>query len=129
MTWKKFLYAFVLSVIVGFYLAFVGQTLWNWFAVPAFHVEEIGYWMAYGLFLLIHLLFDQDNSMEQGEIFGRLEMMLNACVRDDRREELNDELRTEREGLALRLFSGVFGKALGATITLGIGFVVHILAS
>jgi hypothetical protein len=40
-------------LLMGLYMTIVLQTLWNWFAVNALHVPEIGFWAAYGLFLLV----------------------------------------------------------------------------
>jgi hypothetical protein len=42
----------VASFVVGFYITFVLQTLWNWFVTTALRVDSISYWNMYGLFLI-----------------------------------------------------------------------------
>ncbi len=46
-------------VIVGFTFLFgiVVMLLWNWLMPEIFHLPAIGYWQAWGLVLLSHILF------------------------------------------------------------------------
>lgn len=128
MSWKKMLAAWGVALGVGFYTTFVIQNLWNWFAVAAFHVPEISYWTIYGLLLGAHLVFDKDESLEKGEIFGRIRMMLDACVPEEKREELTAELKAEDESMGMKIFTMVIVKAIVNTVALGVGFAIHLLA-
>src|ERR1700681_3164909 len=98
MNWKKMGIAFGISVVVNFYTTFVVRSLWNWFAVPSFSVPQISYWTTYGLVLLIRLLFDKNTTYKDQEIFGRLGMMIDACVPEEKREELTEQLLEEDNG-------------------------------
>jgi hypothetical protein len=125
MNWKKLGMVFALGLVVSFYTTFVLENLWNWFAVSALGAPQISYWTAYGFVLLIRLLFDKDTTYKEQEIFGRLGMMIDACVPEEKRAELTEQLLEEDKGLVGRLFGGVFGEALGVTLTLGLGWAVH----
>lgn len=125
MNWKKMGIAFGIGIVVNFYTTFVVESLWNWFAVPSFNVPQISYWTTYGLVLLIRLLFDKNTVYKEQEIFGRLGMMIDACVPEEKREELTEQLLEEDKGLAGRLGGGVIGEAFGVTFTLALGWAVH----
>jgi len=125
MNWKKLGMVFALGLVVSFYTTFVLENLWNWFAVPALAAPQISYWTAYGFVLLIRLLFDKDATYKDQEVFGRLGMMIDACVPEEKRAELTEQLLEEDKGLAGRLGGGVLGEAVGVSITLGLGWAVH----
>lgn len=129
MSWKKMLAGFGVAVGVGFYTTFVIQNLWNWFAVPALHVPEISYWTIYGLLLGARLVFEKDETFEKQEIFGRVGMMIEACVPEEKQADLNAQLLAEDEKMGTKILSMVTGQAIGNTITLGIGFAIHLFAS
>ena len=125
MNWKKLGMVFAIGLVVSFYTTFVLENLWNWFAVPALGAPQISYWTAYGFVLLIRLLFDKDTTYKEQEIFGRLGMMIDACVPEEKLAELTEQLLEEDKGLAGRLGGGVLGEAVGVSITLGLGWAVH----
>jgi hypothetical protein len=125
MNWKKLGMVFGVGIIVSFYTTFVLENLWNWFAVPALGAPQISYWTAYGFVLLIRLLFDKDTTYKNQEIFGRIGMMIDACVPEEKRAELTEQLLDEDKRLPLRLGGVVFGEALGVSFTLGLGWAVH----
>lgn len=128
MSWKKMLAGFRVAVVVGFYTTFVIQNLWNWFAVPALHVPEISYWTMYGLLLGARLVFEKDETFEKAEVFGRVGMMIEACVPEEKQADLNAQLLAEDEKMGTKILSMVAGQAVGNTITLGIAFAIHIFA-
>lgn len=125
MNWKKMLGMWGIAIIVGLYTTFVLQTLWNWFAVEGLSAPHISYWVAYGFVLIIHLIIDEP-PIEKQEIFGRLEYLIRACIPEERQEALTEQLLEEDRGLPSRLGWAVFGQAFGVTLTLGIGWAVHI---
>jgi hypothetical protein len=59
----------------------------------------------YGLLLEAHLVFEKDQMFEKAHIFGRLGMMIEACVPKEEREGLNLALRAEHENMAVKLLS------------------------
>lgn len=126
---KRLIATFGLALAVGFYTAFVFENIWNWFAAAALHAPEISYWTAYGIFLGFHFIIDRDETFEKTEIFARLEMMIKACVPEERRAELDAELVAEDKQMGTKLLGPIVGQAVGNTVALGIGFVVHTLAS
>jgi len=46
-----------LSAVMGFLIAFPVMWLWNWLVPDLFHGPVIGYWQAYGIYLLCDILF------------------------------------------------------------------------
>jgi len=48
--------------------------------------------------------------------------MIEACVPEEKRAELTEQLLEEDKGLAGRLGGGVIGEAFGVTFTLGLGW-------
>lgn len=113
-----------IAVVAGLYTTFVLQVLWNWFAVAALHAPEISYWTMYGLLLLLRLVF-QKPTFEIDEKFKRLTMIVSACVPDEKREELQEELKAEDDDLAAKLGGLVVGEVVATSLALGLGFVVH----
>lgn len=124
MNWKKMGIVFGLGVVISFYTTFVVQSLWNWFAVPSLNAPQISYWTTYGLVLLIRLFSERDDFKDL-EISNRLAMMIEACVPEEKREELNEQLLAEDKALAGRLGGGVLGEAFGVSFTLALGWAVH----
>jgi|ERR1019366_810742 integrase len=81
---KKTLWLSGISLVVGFYTTFVLQNLWNWFAVPALHVSNIGYWSMFGLNILIGLLFERGEKYEEDHRWKAAMTVLDACVPEGR---------------------------------------------
>jgi len=46
-----------LSFILSLLLAFPIMWLWNWLCVDLFHLPAITFWQAFGLNILIHMLW------------------------------------------------------------------------
>lgn len=126
---KKFLLLYAVSVIVGVFTAFVLTILWSWFVVPAFHVDAVSFWVMYGLTLLIDLLRSDGNDIEADHRHKVVAIMLDACVPAERREEVMEQLTEFTKQIWYEAGWKLFGKLLGNSMALGLGFVVHLLAS
>ena len=127
--WKKFAMTWATSTLVGFYTVFVLMQLWNWFAVPLLHVSEASYWLIYGLSMLFGLLAgygDRDNPADERR-WSALFIILNACVPEQKLEEVTEEVRPEIESIWSDIGLKIFARVLTNTLTLGLGFVVHLL--
>lgn len=46
-----------LGVLIAFLLGWVVMLLWNWLMPPIFGLPTIGFWKAWGLVILAHILF------------------------------------------------------------------------
>jgi hypothetical protein len=125
---KKALLLWGVSFLVGFYCVFVMQQLWNWFAVPLLHFGEATFLTMYGLNLLVGLLTARDageNPIEASR-WRIVTMTLDVCVPVETRATLQDQLKEEIDGQWGNFGWWVFGIAAGYTVTLGVGFVIHI---
>jgi hypothetical protein len=56
-------------------------------------------------------------------------MMLDACVPSGSRETVTEQLREESDGLWMNLGTWVFSLAGGYSVSLGLGFLIHIFAA
>jgi hypothetical protein len=127
--WKKFAMTWTVSTLVGFYSVFVLMQLWNWFAVALLHVPEASYWLIFGLNMLFGLMTgvdEQDNPAHERR-WNALFTILDACVPEQKMEEVKEEIRSQTEGIWLDLGLTIFGRVLSRSLTLGLGFVVHLL--
>jgi hypothetical protein len=127
--WKKFVMTWTVSTLIGFYSVFVLMQLWNWFAVPLLHVSEASYWLIYGVNMLFGLMTgagEEENPAHERR-WNMLFIVLDACVPGDKMEDLKEYVRTEKEGIWADVGLMIFGKALSRSLTLGLGFVVHLL--
>lgn len=114
---------------VGLFTAFVLTVLWSWFVVPAFHVDAVSFWVMYGLTMLVDLVRFQGNDSDADKKHEVVAVMLDACVPANRRDEVNEQLTTFSERMWYDAGWKVFGRLLTNVLTLGLGFVVHMLAS
>ncbi len=117
------------STLVGFYTIFVLMQLWNWFAVPLLHVPEASYWLIYGLSMVFGLLTGatgQDNPAHERR-WNSLFLILNACVPEHKMEDVKEDVRSETESIWSDVGLLIFGRVLTNSLTLGLGFVVHLL--
>jgi hypothetical protein len=114
---------------VGLYTTFVLQTLWNWFVSTAFNVPSIPFWGMYGVTLLAGLLMDRSAERSENEFKWETALTtLNACIPEEKREAVTKAIKEQTEGVWTRAGSEVFAKAIGSTVTLVIGWIVHALA-
>ena len=108
---------------------FVLMQVWNWFAIPLLHVQEPSYWLIYGLNMLFGLMTavgEQDNPAFERR-WNSLFLILNACVPEHKMEELKEEVPSETEGIWSDVGLMIFGRVVSRSLTLGIGFLVHLL--
>jgi hypothetical protein len=127
--WKKVGMTWGISTLVGFYTVFVLTELWNWFAVPLLHVPEANYWLIYGLNMLFGLMTgvgEQENPADARR-WRTLFIVLDTCVPEHKMEDLKEAIRSEVEGIWFDISWMIFGKVIGASLTLGLGFVIHLL--
>ncbi len=127
--WKKLAMTWGTSTLVGFYTIFVLMQLWNWFAVPLLHVPEASYWLIYGLSMVFGLLTGatgQDNPAHERR-WNSLFLILNACVPEHKMEDVKEDVRSETESIWSDVGLLIFGRVLTNSLTLGLGFVVHLL--
>jgi ACR3 family arsenite efflux pump ArsB len=121
---KKLGITYGIALVVGLYTTFVVQSLWNWFAVKAFNVPSVSYWEMYGLTMLLGLLLARDGEQDE-QNWKTAFLILDVCVPQEKRDELVEELKARNEGLWLELGLVVFGKAVGNSLTLAIGWAVY----
>ena len=126
---KKFMVFYGASIIVGFYTTFVLTVLWNWFAVPAFHLSAISFWPMYGLTLLISLFQSHGGDINAEHRHKIVAVMLDACVPVERRAEVMEQLQEFAEEIWYEAGWKVSGQIVANSLALGIGLVVHGLAS
>jgi hypothetical protein len=124
MNWKKWAVMWAVAMIVGLYTTFVLQNLWNWFAVGALHVSEVSFWMMYGLAMLIHAVFKRNEEKEEAG-FKHLGILLNACVPEEKRSEVREEIESEEKSLPLKIGLMIAGQILDNSLTLGLGWAIH----
>jgi hypothetical protein len=126
---KRFLLLYAVSMIAGLFTAFVLTVLWGWFVVPAFHVDAVSFWVMYGLTLSIDLLRSDGKDIEADHRHKIVATVLDACVPPERREDVMEQLGEFTEQIWYEAGWEIFGRLLGNAMVLGLGFVVHILAS
>jgi len=59
--------------------------------------------------------------------WNMLFIVLDTCVPEHKMEDLKEYVRAEKEGIWADVGLMIFGKALSRSLTLGLGFVVHML--
>jgi hypothetical protein len=127
--WKKFALTWSASTLVGFNSVFVVMEVWNWFAVPLLHVSEASYWLMYGVSMLFGLLIgagEQENPVHERR-WKALFIALDACLPEHKTKEVREEVRLETEGIWTDISTMIFGRVVSRSLTLGLGFVVHLL--
>jgi hypothetical protein len=121
----------IVGSIVGLYTTFLIENLWNWFATSAFHVPEMSFWGMYGLVLLVGLFTTEvPRSVYDDPQWKGMLIILEACVPDDKREMVTDELKDQIENtmwtdVVVQSFSTSVGKLVGNTFVLVLGWAVH----
>jgi hypothetical protein len=125
--WKKFAMTWCASTLVGFYTVFVLLQLWNWFAVLLLHAPEASYWLIYGMSMLFGLLTSNIDNPAHERRWNALFIILDACVPEHKMEDLKEAVRTETESVWSDIGFLIFGRILTASLTLGLGFAVHLL--
>ena len=132
---KKVVLFWALSVIMGLYTTLALTLLWNWFVSPVFHLTDVSFWLMYGLVLVVGLLRFSNND-EAREAERRLVIVITAlefCIPTESREAAKSAVQDlmDRQMKRLWIEAGIpiVGQAFATTATLGVGFVVHVLAA
>ena len=133
--WKAMPWFFIIGVFFSLFTAFVLQNLWNWFAVPALHLPEISFWTMYGFTLIIGLFQGYENSERQAQEhtnnlrWALANYVLDFSLSDDQRKKTDEfakEKKNEEEAeFWLKIISSAFGKVVGNSFTLVVGWGVH----
>lgn len=123
----KVLGAMLVGLPVGLYTAFVAECFWNWFAVPALHLPEISFLQWLGLWWLIGLFVRPSSSSENDKRWTLSMSVLELCVPEGKQAALKELLEANPILTFLEAFSMIFGQVVGNTITLVLGFLLHLL--
>lgn len=123
---KKFVRFWAIALVANLYITFVIENLWNWFAVPAFHTSDISFWGMYGLVLIVGLLADrQGENFTESQMFKYLAAAIDACVPENKRQEVADQLKEQEQNMWHEIGMLIFGRFIGGSLALGLGFAVH----
>jgi hypothetical protein len=81
-----------------------------------------------GLLWVVQLFVDQyqEGPAEKLRWVSRF-LIVDACVPEDKRHDLNEVLMEMNEGIWWEVGGGILGHLIGYAFTLGLGFVVHTL--
>jgi hypothetical protein len=79
------------------------------------------------LFGLITGADDQQENPVHERRWKTLLIALDACLPEHKAEEVREEVRSETEGVWTDIGMMIFGKVVSRSLTLGLGFVVHLL--
>lgn len=121
---KKTVVFYCIGAVIGLYTTFVLQQLWNWFVTEAFHFSQISFWVMYGIVLIIGM-FSYNPKLEEQQQFKALATGLDACVPDERRESVNEQIKEQTDQIWVDAGFHVFGKVVSNTISLALGWAVH----
>jgi hypothetical protein len=116
---------FLIGPLIGLYRTFVLQNLWNWFATEALHLPVISFWVMYGLVLIIGILTADYSDKQQEHAFKTFGILLDACVPDDKKEWVREQLDDVQENIWVDVGFMVFGGILDVTVALVLGWAVH----
>lgn len=125
---KKIVASWCFGIVIALYTTFVLQNLWNWFAVSAFHISEISFWVMYGLVLTIGVLTDKED-MTSHQLKGLYTMVeaLEVLLPPEEREELDKKFKEQTVGFGfwLEVGSRIVGRVVGNTLILVLGWTIH----
>ena len=79
----------------------------------------------YGLVLIIGMFTSNAGDSEQEYRFKTLVTCLDACVPEDKKEWVREQLDDQQRGIWADIGMKVFWRIIGATFTLVIGWVIH----
>ena len=114
----------VVAFIVGIYTSFVAMCMWNWFAVGILHAPNVSFLQMLGLIWLINLLINkQDTDETRWKI---LFTSIELCVPQEKQELLSDVMNDFKENFWVDLWGKIAGQIIGNTLTLILGFILHI---
>ena len=94
------------GLLVIIFRAFVAMKLWNWFIPEVFHVSEISFLQAVGVFLVIRAFAGFKISQPDDKFWKEI----SETTEEKLRAEINDLM---------------FSQFLWLAVILGVGFVIH----
>lgn len=115
----------VVAPLLSLYITFVIKNLWNWFAAEALNLPQVSFWVMYGIVLMIGMFTSDFGDIEQKYSFKAFGVALDACVPDDKKAWVLEELEAQQESIWRDVAIIPFMRILGATVTLVIGWGVH----
>jgi hypothetical protein len=121
---KRTVVLWVMGSVVGLYTTFVLQSLWNWFVTETFHLAPVSFWAMYGLVLIIGM-FTYNPNFEEKQRFNSIVTAIDACIPEDKREDVKEQIEEQMEQVWWEAGFGIFGKLIGNTFTLALGWAVH----
>ncbi len=127
---KKTIILWGVSFLVGFYCVLVMQHLWNWFAAPILRFGEMSYLEMYGLNMLFGLVSAKTLGENPAETlrWRMLGLTVEACVPESNKETVKEQVEEEASTIWLNMGTWVFGTVASYTVTLIIGFAIHVIA-
>ena len=127
---SKRVHSLSIGLVIHLYTTLVLTILWNWFVVPVFRVSQVSFWLIYGLVLVVNMFQSpSDQTSDADRRTKSLMTAIEACIPEDRRESVREELESQSKEIWTDLGALMFGRVFGVTVTLGIAFIVHVLAS
>jgi hypothetical protein len=126
MTKKTFWWYWGIGLATGLYATFVLQQLWNWFIVPALNVSAISFWVMCGLYMFAKLFTQKgdDGFVDEGR-WEAANTALDACVPEERRAGLNEQLKKQTDAIWTKLGLKFFGRFCEYSAMLAIGWGIH----
>jgi len=122
---KRYWILFAISLVGGLYTALAAQHLWNWFVARPLNAS-LTYWEAYGITLLIGLLFSREGEQWADDArWEAADVMMHAAVPHGLRDYVESELMGVKAGVDVSMAFLVFNKAAGNSVTLAIGWAIH----
>jgi hypothetical protein len=120
----KYAWLILGGIVSSVYAAFVAICLWNWFATGALRLPPVSFLEMLGLLWLIGLLTSRNEDTDAHrwtELWAGIEYLTG----DKRRPGLAAARRDVNDTPTLMWIP--MGRLLGNTVTLAMGFVVHLL--
>jgi len=117
---------FGISLLVGAFKAFVLMLMWNWFVSPVFHTDSISFWQVLGLLWVVQLFVDQSGeNPAEAKRWENIFTVADACIPEHKREELQEQLKENNEGIWSQIGIHIFGQLTSYAVTLLLGWMVH----
>jgi hypothetical protein len=126
-TFAKASLTFGAGIFMGAFKAFVLTVMWNWFVAPIFHTSNVSFWEMLGLLWVVQLFVDKSYEQDPSEKlrWEKLFAVLDACVPEEKREDLKAELKEKEESIWAEIGGQIFGQLAGYAFTFGLGFLLH----
>lgn len=106
----------IYSAAISFYVAFVLQNLWNWFAVPSLRVATLSYWQMFGLNLLFQTIRGGADTFHL--------LVQHASLPEVEKQRVEQTLTDEKVWTEV-LMPLAIQTVVGLTTTLVVGWAIH----